>query len=91
MICFSDKDSQKIWDRLTEKEQEEFARMLKDGRLANLVDTWTPWWTNKVLLNVFLFFTYFSAIYFLLTCLFFYGVQFLPMIFSKSSFNLIIL
>lgn len=42
-----DKDSQKIWDRLTEKEQEEFARMLKDGRLANLVDTWTPWWTNK--------------------------------------------
>lgn len=71
MICFSDKDSQKIWDRLTEKEQEEFARMLKDGRLANLVDTWTPWWTNKVLLNAFLFFTYFCAIYFLLTCQFF--------------------
>ncbi|XP_041373051.1 zinc finger HIT domain-containing protein 2-like [Gigantopelta aegis] len=39
-----DGDSAEIWNRLTEKERNEFNQMLEDGRLANLVTVWTPWW-----------------------------------------------
>ncbi|KAK7092780.1 zinc finger HIT domain-containing protein 2-like isoform X1 [Littorina saxatilis] len=42
-----DKDAAEVWKRLTAQEKEEFAQMMKDGRLANLVSIWTPWWMAK--------------------------------------------
>ncbi|BFZ17816.1 hypothetical protein BsWGS_20855 [Bradybaena similaris] len=39
-----DRDIQLIWSQLTKKEKEEFGRMLLDGRLARLIEIWTPWW-----------------------------------------------
>lgn len=39
-----DNDVSTVWSRLTSKEKEEFARMLQDGRLAKLIEIWTPWW-----------------------------------------------
>lgn len=40
-----DKVAAKIWDRLTDKEKKEFQTMVSDGRLGNLMDIWTPWWS----------------------------------------------
>lgn len=50
----TDTDSELIWNRLTAKEQAQFNQMMKDGRLGNLVEVWTPWWDVKVreLLNL---------------------------------------
>ncbi|XP_076464248.1 zinc finger HIT domain-containing protein 2-like [Babylonia areolata] len=42
-----DRDAGEVWKRLTAGEREEFAHMLKDGRLANLVTIWTPWWMRQ--------------------------------------------
>ena len=42
-----DKDISVVWSRLNSKEKEEFARMLQDGRLARLIELWTPWWILK--------------------------------------------
>lgn len=42
-----DTDSELIWNRLTAKEQAQFSEMMKDGRLGNLVEVWTPWWDVK--------------------------------------------
>ncbi|XP_005102391.2 zinc finger HIT domain-containing protein 2 [Aplysia californica] len=42
-----DRDVSTVWSRLTAKEKEEFARMLQDGRLARLIEVWTPWWLIK--------------------------------------------
>ncbi|KAK7487620.1 hypothetical protein BaRGS_00021170 [Batillaria attramentaria] len=42
-----DKDGGEIWQRLTDKEKEEFASMVRDGRLSNIMDVWTPWWTQQ--------------------------------------------
>ncbi|KAK3761332.1 hypothetical protein RRG08_060902 [Elysia crispata] len=39
-----DEDIGVVWGRLKPKEKEEFARMLQDGRLAHLIELWTPWW-----------------------------------------------
>lgn len=39
-----DRDADKIWSRLTEKERKEFESMVNDGRLGNLVEVWQPWW-----------------------------------------------
>lgn len=44
-----------MWKRLTAQEREEFAHMLKDGRLANLVTIWTPWWMAEVGVSVSVF------------------------------------
>ncbi|XP_046543965.1 zinc finger HIT domain-containing protein 2-like isoform X1 [Haliotis rubra] len=41
-----DADAGDVWRRLTEKEKQEFSQMLEDGRLANLVEVWTPWWVK---------------------------------------------
>ncbi|CAG5125270.1 unnamed protein product [Candidula unifasciata] len=42
-----DRDIHLVWSRLTQKEKEDFARMLQDGRLARLIEIWTPWWRCK--------------------------------------------
>ncbi|ELT96294.1 hypothetical protein CAPTEDRAFT_192100 [Capitella teleta] len=42
-----DDDADLIWQRLTPKEQKEFQEMMKDGRLGNMIETWTPWWMHK--------------------------------------------
>lgn len=47
-----------MWKRLTRQEREEFAHMLKDGRLASLVTIWTPWWMAEVGLSVSLVFAF---------------------------------
>ncbi|GFO25565.1 Zinc finger hit domain-containing protein 2 [Plakobranchus ocellatus] len=39
-----DDDIGVVWGRLKPKEKEEFARMLQDGRLAHIIELWTPWW-----------------------------------------------
>ncbi|KAH9491879.1 hypothetical protein Btru_029762 [Bulinus truncatus] len=42
-----DKDVSTIWKCLTRNEKEEFAKMIQDGRLAELIELWTPWWRSK--------------------------------------------
>ncbi|CAL1545840.1 unnamed protein product [Lymnaea stagnalis] len=42
-----DQDISTVWGRLTHKEKEDFAKMLQDGRLAKLIEIWTPWWRLK--------------------------------------------
>ncbi|KAK3107832.1 hypothetical protein FSP39_023131 [Pinctada imbricata] len=42
-----DNDAEEIWNRLTDKEKEDFQKMTADGRLGNLVEVWTPWWQVK--------------------------------------------
>ncbi|XP_055877529.1 zinc finger HIT domain-containing protein 2-like isoform X1 [Biomphalaria glabrata] len=42
-----DKDISTVWKRLTKKEREEFAKMYLDGRIATLIELWTPWWRSK--------------------------------------------
>ncbi|XP_046353047.2 zinc finger HIT domain-containing protein 2-like [Haliotis rufescens] len=41
-----DADAGEVWQRLTEREKQEFSEMLEDGRLSNLVEVWTPWWVK---------------------------------------------
>ncbi|WAR15215.1 ZNHI2-like protein [Mya arenaria] len=41
-------DVDKVWDRLTDKEKQEFKSMTTDGRLGNLVDLWVPWWETHL-------------------------------------------
>ncbi|XP_069115707.1 zinc finger HIT domain-containing protein 2-like isoform X2 [Argopecten irradians] len=42
-----DNDAGAIWKCLTEKEQNEFEQMTRDGRLGQLVEVWTPWWSPQ--------------------------------------------
>ncbi|KAL3861868.1 hypothetical protein ACJMK2_007882 [Sinanodonta woodiana] len=42
-----DKDADKIWDILTEKEKQEFTSMVREGCLGGLVEVWIPWWESK--------------------------------------------
>ena len=37
-------DSEKVWAQLTSKEKKEFHSMVQDGRLANMIELWKPWW-----------------------------------------------
>ena len=39
-----DKDGELVWEQLTVEEKEEFRKMLSDGRIGHLVDSYTPWW-----------------------------------------------
>ncbi|XP_050417287.2 zinc finger HIT domain-containing protein 2 [Patella vulgata] len=40
-------DSEAILKRLTNKERQEFEKLLHNGCLGNLVEIWTPWWTES--------------------------------------------
>ncbi|XP_045163434.2 zinc finger HIT domain-containing protein 2-like [Mercenaria mercenaria] len=40
-----DKDTNEVWNRLTDQEKKEFQVMVGDGRLGNLVEIWSPWWS----------------------------------------------
>ncbi|KAL5019504.1 hypothetical protein ScPMuIL_002396 [Solemya velum] len=42
-----DESPEKVWERLSEKEKNEFENLLKAGKLNTLVEIWTPWWTVK--------------------------------------------
>ncbi|XP_028324199.1 zinc finger HIT domain-containing protein 2 [Gouania willdenowi] len=35
---------EELWELLNDKERESFARMMKDGTVAELVTPWKPWW-----------------------------------------------
>jgi len=42
-----DKDTDAIWEVLTDKEKQEFQAMLDDGRLGNMIEIWQPWWRTN--------------------------------------------
>jgi hypothetical protein len=42
-----DRDTEKIWEKLTEEEKREFQRAVDDGYIGSLVDTWVPWWITR--------------------------------------------
>ncbi|XP_065895400.1 zinc finger HIT domain-containing protein 2-like [Dysidea avara] len=42
-----DVDSELVWQQLTDTEKEEFHKMLGDGRIGHLLDTYTPWWKHQ--------------------------------------------
>ena len=37
-------DADEIWKRLTDSERREFEELLSKGKLADMLDTHTPWW-----------------------------------------------
>jgi len=39
-----DKDGELVWEQLTVEEKEEFQKMLSDGRIGHLLNSYTPWW-----------------------------------------------
>lgn len=43
-----EKDSNDVWNRLTDQEKKEFQLMVGDGRLGSLVELWSPWWTVSI-------------------------------------------
>ena len=42
-----DKDTEKIWEKLTADEKREFQQAVDDGYIGSLVDTWVPWWITR--------------------------------------------
>ena len=45
-----DKDGELVWEQLTVEEREGFQKMLSDGRIGHLLDSYTPWWKVKSIL-----------------------------------------
>ena len=43
-VHIQDVDSELVWQQLTDSEKEDFHKMLGDGRIGHLLDTYTPWW-----------------------------------------------
>ena len=43
-----DKDGELVWEQLTVEEREEFQKMLSDGRIGHLLDSYTPWWKVSI-------------------------------------------
>ncbi|XP_077863313.1 zinc finger HIT domain-containing protein 2-like [Saccoglossus kowalevskii] len=41
------KDTDALWERLTEVEKKEFETLIKDGGVEGIVDVWTPWWNAQ--------------------------------------------
>jgi len=48
-ICDIDLDRhpERVWQRLTTAERQDFEQMVNDGRIASLVSLWTPWWIGN--------------------------------------------
>lgn len=44
-------DTKTVWNKLTNKEKKEFERLMAGGELSTLVEVWTPWWNDKVLIS----------------------------------------
>ncbi|KAJ2725417.1 Zinc finger HIT domain-containing protein 2 [Coemansia sp. Benny D115] len=42
----SDQTMDAIWSRLTNSEREAFLKMIESRDIADILETWTPWWTN---------------------------------------------
>lgn len=42
-----DSDTDKIWEKLTKAEKDEFQKMISDGQLGSLIEIWNPWWNYK--------------------------------------------
>lgn len=42
-----DSDTDKIWEKLTKSEKEEFQKMISNGQLGGIIEIWTPWWNYK--------------------------------------------
>ena len=50
----TDKDGELVWEQLTVNEREEFQKMLSDGRIGHLLDSYTPWWKVSSVATLFL-------------------------------------
>ena len=44
LYCLLDKDVELVWEQLSVEEREEFQKMLSDGQIGHLLDSYTPWW-----------------------------------------------
>lgn len=42
-----DKDTEKVWERLTPSERSDFERQAASGALARFVPIWRPWWLEE--------------------------------------------
>ena len=42
-----DRDTEKIWEKLTTDEQREFQQAVDDGFIGSLINTWIPWWITR--------------------------------------------
>jgi len=51
-VRIQDVDSELVWQLLTDSEKEDFHKMLGDGRIGHLLDTYTPWWKVSYSLSV---------------------------------------
>ena len=51
-LHIQDVDSELVWQQLTDTEKEEFHKMLGDGRIGHLLDTFTLWWKVRSSLSV---------------------------------------
>lgn len=41
-------DADSVWDKLTDKEKEEFEELLRTGDVTKIFSTWEPWWYYRV-------------------------------------------
>ena len=42
-----DKDCEKVWEKLTDGEKQEFEKAVNTGYIGSLVDAWVPWWIEN--------------------------------------------
>ncbi|XP_033117229.1 zinc finger HIT domain-containing protein 2-like [Anneissia japonica] len=43
---FTEKDSDRVWEQLTQEEKEGFERLLKNDKLGGIMEMWVPWWVH---------------------------------------------
>lgn len=48
MTQIADGNPQKIWEKLTKEEREDFMKMMKEEKFSDIIEEWLPWWTYKV-------------------------------------------
>ena len=47
-LLYLDKDANLIWDKLNEKEKQDFKQSLVSGDISRFMTLWQPWWHNEV-------------------------------------------
>ncbi|EDV28431.1 uncharacterized protein TRIADDRAFT_51336 [Trichoplax adhaerens] len=43
-----DKDLNVVWEKLSEKEKQDFEQCLTNGNISRLISLWQPWWRTNV-------------------------------------------
>ncbi|XP_063959959.1 zinc finger HIT domain-containing protein 2-like [Lytechinus pictus] len=41
-----DNEPDKVWEKLTKQERQEFEEVVRAGALGSMLEQWTPWWTK---------------------------------------------